>query len=379
MTEPFDTAASAAGRLRAAGAIAHRWLGLSVGALFVLTGLSGSLLAYELELSSLLYPELSSPLPAEWRAQRAELLAEINSAYPAGRISVVRFPADNRGVYEIYLENGERHYRDPLDGELLLAREPLGDPLTVAAELHIHLLAGETGERVLGWLGLAMLALLLAGLWLWWPRPNEWRSVLQPPGSRRLRPQLFWWHKTIGVATLILLLLVTLTGVGMVFYETAQRLLTGAFGGTPAELPTSVEPSASSTDWRQVVHSLDRTLPAGRTVYFYPPAQPDAPLLFRKKLPAELHPNGRSFVAVTKSGKVVAAVDDTQSGAGLKATHAIYPLHAGNIGNGIYRALVAIAGILPAVFFATGFVLWRMRRRVAARIYKASGRPLSAR
>lgn len=355
---------SAAARLRAAGRVAHRWLGLSVGALFVLTGLSGSLLTYEPELTSMIYPELGGPPTAEWWARRAGLLAEIDAAYPAGEISVVRFPAANRGAYEIYLENGERHYRDPLGGALLLEREPLGDPMIIASELHIHLFAGETGERVLGWLGLAMLALLLAGLWLWWPRPNEWRSVFRPPRNRRLRPQLYWWHKTIGAATLMLLLIVTLTGVGMVFYETAQRLLTGAFGGAPAALPTSVESSAASTDWPEVIRSLDRTLPDGRTVYFHPPAQPDAPLLFRKKLPAELHPNGRSFVSMTARGEVIAAVDDTQSAPGLKATHVIYPLHSGRMGSETWRALVAIAGILPTVFFITGFILWRMQRRV---------------
>lgn len=356
----------------------HRWLGFSVGVLFVLIGLSGSALVYAPEIERQMYPSLAQDLPAGWRAFRPALLARFAAR---DGLVLVRFPGGEYNAYQLYLQDGAQEFRDPVDGRLLVQRGLLGDFVIAAREFHTALFGGATGERTLGWLGLAMLALLAGGIWLWWPRGGRWRHAFRRPSplsSQRLfrsRPQLVWWHKTLGIVIVAPLLLITLTGTALIFYYPAQALLTTAFGGKPPELPTRVPGAGTGdTDWQAVVAMLDRTLPAGRTVFFYPPQDPRAPLLFRKRMPGELHPNGRSYVALAGDGKLLYARDASAAAAGMQATNTIYPLHSGKVDAPVYRAVVLCLGLVPLFFFATGIWTWYLRRHNGRRPILQNGR-----
>lgn len=337
----------------------HRWLGLSVGLAFVLIGLSGTLLAYAPAIENGLYPALARPLPADWRAHRARVLAAFERRHP-GDVVLVRFPNDTHSAYQLYLRDGAQEFADPLTAKPLVERPALGDPIMVARALHTHLFAGAAGERVLGWLGIAMLALLTTAVWTWWPRRGRWRAAFRKPQSAL---PLAWWHKTTGIAGVILLGFVTLTGVALIFYLPAQALLTAALGGRPPAAPPAVTSTTTGAiDWPAVFTTLDRALPEGRTVYFYPPHTADAPLRFRKRMPGELHPYGRSVVELTRNGRLLYANDASAAGAGMRATNDIYPLHSGRAGSPAWRAVVAAAGIAPLFFFATGAWMWLRRR-----------------
>lgn len=355
--------------IRAAGIVLHRWLGLTVGLVFVVTGLTGSLLAYAPEITGELFPAIDGPPAAGWQAHRTEVLERIQSEHAPGDVTLVRFPSDHQGAYEIYLADETLEYRDALSGDVVLTRSPFSDSLSFSRELHTHLLTGHSGERLLGWLGLAMLTLVGTGLWLWWPRFGTWRFAFRRPRTRGLSPQLFWWHKTVGFASLATLFFVTLTGVGMVFYAPAQAVLTSLFGGEAPVVPQTVPAGQAQAkiEWPAVIAVLDETLPDGRTVFYYPPATANDVLLFRKRMPGELHPNGRSFIAMTPGGKLLHANDATQLGAGMRATQSIYPLHAGKAGSEAWRFVVFLMGLVPLFFLVTGFWMWRLHRRRLAR------------
>lgn len=355
-----DAVISAAA-IRAAAVVLHRWLGLTVGMVFVIAGLTGSLLAYAPELTGAMFPVIDGPPPANWQHERARVLDRI-ATETGTRATLVRFPNAQQGAYEIYLADESLEYRDALNGDVVLTREPLGDLLAFSRELHTHLFMGHEGEELLGWLGVAMLVLVATGLWLWWPRFGLWRFVFRRPKSPKAAPQLFWWHKTVGVVSLATLFFVTLTGVAMVFYAPAQAILTALFGGRAPEVSPALQRPAEATDWRAVLGALDDTLPEGRTVFLYPPQDDSSPLLFRKQMPGELHPNGRSFIALSPGGDVLHANDATELAAGMRATHAIYPLHAGKAGSEAWRFVVFLMGLVPLFFFATGAWMWWLRR-----------------
>lgn len=353
-------------RLRAANVVLHRWLGLVAGVLFVLLGLSGSLLVFGPELLAVQHPALAGPPPAAWEASRTTVLSRTLEAHPPGHVTLVRFPGHPLGVYEVYLADDRQEYRHALSGEVLHERTALGDVLMVARDFHTHLLAGEIGELTLGWLGLVLLVLLASGLWMWWPRQGMWRASLSYPMVRFPGPLLYWWHSTSGALAFLLLGFLSLTGAAIVFYAISQSLLTGLFGGQPPDFPSRVAAHAE-TRWPLVLQRLDATLPEGRTVFFYPPAEAGEPLVFRKQLPGELHPNGRSHVLLDGWGELAAAYDASAAEWGIRATDSIYPLHAGRAGARWWQWTVAIAGLVPLALFATGFVMWRRTRMQARR------------
>ena len=341
-------------------AFAHRWLGVLVGTVFVIAGLTGTALAYAPELMRALYPVLEQPLAADWPGARADVFARIHAAHP-GAVELVRFPTDALPAYEVYLADGAQAYHAPVDGALLFTRAVAGDPLMLAHDLHIHLLAGEAGERLLGWLGLAMLLLLAVGLWLWWPRRGTWGAVFTRPRNPLRRVQWLWWHKIVGMVSFVLLAFVTATGAAIIFYAPTQAVFTALFGGDArvASLPTPTP--TGDTDWDAVFATLDATLPAGRAVFL----SPGDALSFRNKMPEELHPNGRSVIRIAHDGALLSAIDASASARGQRMMNALYPLHAGRAGSELWRAAVAVTGLLPLFFFVTGLYTWLARRRDA--------------
>ena len=60
------------------------------------------------------------------------------------------------------------------------ARDPAGDDGLAALfdDLHCHLfISGGLGRELVGWLGVALLVLGCSGLYLWWPRPGQWKAA----------------------------------------------------------------------------------------------------------------------------------------------------------------------------------------------------------
>ncbi len=66
-------------------------------------------------------------------------------------------------------------------------------------DLHGHIfIPGGLGREIVGWLGVAMLVLGCSGLYLWWPKPGQWKQAfmvrrtakglrLEPRAARRGR------------------------------------------------------------------------------------------------------------------------------------------------------------------------------------------------
>jgi uncharacterized iron-regulated membrane protein len=340
----------------------HLWFGLSLGIVFALVALSGSVLVFETPLLRLAHPQLAAhALPDA--SQRAAVLARIVAQWQPQGLRSADFPTAELPVWQLYFRGDVRRYLDPADGHLLLTRNASSDVLLWLRSLHTHLLAGHTGERVLGALGWLMLCLLLSGVVLWWPRRGQLRSHLRPytqPPTRR------WlsWHRSLGALSLPLLLLVTLTGTLMVYHGATERTLRTLFAEPArAPAPPPLVPRDAPIDWAAVLAAAQGTLPGAELHRIALPKTDDARVSIRARARGEWHPVGRSEVWLDPyDARVLAASDATRSGPGTRLAHAVYPLHAGG-SHWAWRLLVAFAGLLPPFFLVTGFLFWRARTR----------------
>lgn len=341
----------------------HLWLGLSVGVAYALIALSGSLLAWQPPWLRAAYPQLAGhALPDA--AQRAAVLARIAAQWQPHGLRAADLPLPGLPVWQLYFADGTRRYLDPASGELLLTRAPRGDVLQVVREWHTHLLAGETGEEVLGVLGWLVLCLLLSGPLLWWPGRRHLAASLRPhtqPPTRR------WlsWHRSVGVLALPLILLVSLTGTLMVYGAGTGRLLRAVFAEAPP--PTPPAPLAwreAPIDWAAALAAADRALPGAALHRVTLPTARNGQLVIRAQAPGEWHQVGRSTIWLDPwNASVLGHLDATASGAGTRMNNAVYPLHSGGVGGMPWRVLVTAAGVLPPFFLVTGFLFWRARRK----------------
>ena len=261
-------------RLRHAVRAVHLWLGLGIGGLLVMLGLTGSVLVFYPELDALLHPQIREQASAQTKPDWDRALATVRQAYP-----------DKQGPWRFEL-TGEagaipaRYYTPPEraghdfrpmmvwlspDGSRVLRRDYWGEyAMTFLYDLHYRLLLGETGGALLGWLGFVLLALLLSGLWAWWPKGSwikAFRLKLRAHPQRSLRD----WHKLAGLSGLLFLVILTVTGIMLALPEESDSALaaTGLPGSKPR--PRKAVSSGCACRFPAIPASAFRTAMSGST------------------------------------------------------------------------------------------------------------------
>jgi uncharacterized iron-regulated membrane protein len=323
-------------------------------------GLTGSPLVYKEAYWRLTYPELrigDVELPAE---RHAEALATAQRQF-GDAVRSFKFPEPGVPAYHLYLESGEA-FLAPDDLRVIDQWSSRERPMAVLFDLHAHLMAGETGELIGGVIALFAVFLVVSGLVLWWPTRRHFRvsSLIPREMSRRA---LLISHRDLGAAATPLLLVLLLSGAGLVFYAAAQKLLNGALGDEVPSLPVLSGPADLSGVMADaaVLEAAQAAFPLARLVFYYPPRDGTTLHEFRVKQPCELHPNGRSYVYLAGDGSVLGKVDACAHPPGERAVQAFYPLHSGKTESGIYKFLTFLGGVALALLSATGALSFAKR------------------
>lgn len=366
-------------RLRRAVRKAHLWLGLGLGGVLVLLGLTGSILAFYPELDSLLHPEIrvEGAGPPDW--DRA--LATVRAAYPDKR-GPWRFEVTGKpgAIPARYYDPPERsgHAFRPMmvwlspDGSRVLRRDYWGEyAMTFVYDLHYRLLLGHTGGAVLGWLGFALLALLLSGLWAWWPRghsPASWRKALRMKRGASAQRTLRDWHKLSGLSGLTFLVILTITGITLELQrETRTALVALGLPVDPAlhaHAASAESASSGMISLSQAIQAARLALPGARMAWIETPPASGGHFRFRMQVTGDpSHRFPHSFVWIDAATGEVSAVQDVRAaGAGSAIEAWLHPLHDGSAGGIAGRWLVAVSGLIPLFLFVTGWRRWRVRR-----------------
>ncbi len=363
-----------ADRLRRIVRMLHLWLGLGVGGLFVLLGVTGSILVFYPEIDAALHPEIR--VQAEAKPNFDAAWETVRSTWP-DKTGPWRFEvtATNVAIPARYYKPAERAGHDfrPLmvwlspDGKQVLRRDYWGEyAMTFVYDLHYQLLLGKTGSAVLGWTGFVLLALLVSGLCAWWPR-GSWTKALRfragAPPVRRWRD----WHKLSGLSGLLLLLVLTATGIMLELPDETDVALIAA--GLPFDAPVSIAPVMAGSEGpikiSRAIEAARTALPGARLAWIETP--PIEGGTFRLRYQVAGDPSARfphSFVWIDSfSGKIRAVQDTRRASAGSLVNNWLHPLHDGSAGGHFGRMLIALSGLLPLVLFVTGIMRWRARRR----------------
>ncbi|HSX63663.1 MAG TPA: PepSY-associated TM helix domain-containing protein [Pseudoxanthomonas sp.] len=358
-----NLSASVRRSFRAALKWLHLWLGLIAGLVFAAVALSGTVMTFQRELLLAAHPEWTQRTVPSLAAQGA-VFSRIAAEWEPRGMRSVDLPSEKLPVWQGYFSDGVRRYFDPASGELLLTRSTDNDWILWLRDLHTHLLAGEAGEEALGIFGLISLFLLLSGLYLWWPR---WRTLAlslrwhaQPPTRR-----WFSWHRSGGALLLPLLLLVTVTGVALIYHDAVRGALRGVFADGPEVVPPApIARTQQDIDWSALLQIAESGLPNGELRRIALPKPDDALVSIRYRAADEWHPNGRSVIWLDPyRNRVVQRHDATTQGIGARIDEAMYPLHGGFVGGRAWQWAVALSGLVPVFLWLTGFLFWRARRR----------------
>jgi len=215
-------------RTRAIWVQVHLWLGLTLGVIGALLGISGCILVYDHEIDEWLHPVRYAVNGSGSAFKLADYarIAEKEVGEKA-RAGLIRLPDREIGPVIVFVraEAGlQRVYIDPSDGDVL-DRAGSRDLIPWMHSFHESLMLREYwGRELVGIVGIAMLVSSLSGIYLWWPRGRFRRKDFGfrrgPVVSRNL-------HLTLGLYSSLVLAMLSFTGIFLSFPD-AGRAAVGA-------------------------------------------------------------------------------------------------------------------------------------------------------
>jgi len=174
----------------------HLWSGITVGLYILIVSVTGSVLVYRNELyrAATAEPIISKSL--EPRLTDDQLKDAAKRLYPGYRVERLGRALDLDQAVDVWLSRGDaikKRLFDPRRGSDLGDSVPTGIWLvSKLSDLHDNLLAGPTGRKVNGGGAVAILAVAVTGLAIWWPGIKTWhRSLLLHRGVGWKR---WTWH-----------------------------------------------------------------------------------------------------------------------------------------------------------------------------------------
>jgi uncharacterized iron-regulated membrane protein len=381
----------------------HLWIGLILLLPLVMMGVTGAVLVYGHDIEHLLgQGEPPAKAVGDWRSPGELIEAARTASNDPTRIPIaVRWPMDVGEPAAVRLSRpgmaserpqfrggqgqGQAQGRvptqspfagslqvliDPVSLEVLETQQAMTGWLRFFHDLHGHLfISGGLGRELVGWLGVALLILGCSGLYLWWPRPGQWKAafiVRRTAKGLRFNREL---HGAVGIWSLLLFMLVNFTGVYLAFPQQISAAVNTVWPGRDmraAMFQARVEPMRGVQPMavNEAVDLARSKVPDGRFLNAFLSIRPDQAM--RIGLIRGDHIEGAPIITVIIDPfrkSVVDVFDPRTMTTGERIVAWQRALHYGIGLGGGYKFLVFVSGVIIPVFAVTGFLMWWTKRR----------------
>lgn len=350
--------------------ILHRCLGLVVGPMLVIVGLTGSLLVFQDEISHHLEHRLFGHItPQEQRVSPESVLNTVKAAYTSQKdlkLDRLYLSSQPDAFYKVWLRSPTNELTEvvvnPYTG--IIVGESIWDNTLIAItfKLHYALLAGDTGTIIVGIAALLLFILCITGIILW----SGWRKLVtgfQIKWKAHPKRVNFDIHKVAGILAAVFLALTSFTGFCWNFDSFADAIIhTATFTHKQPDPVSKPIPGKSPLEVSDLLEKADAALPEAVTTVIYLPRKPEDVLKVRKKLPQEAETSGQSYVYLDQyTGGVVQLINGLMPSRVERVWNSFEPLHYGTFGGLPTRILYVFVGLAPLFLFITGFVMWWYR------------------
>jgi uncharacterized iron-regulated membrane protein len=363
----------------------HLWMGLVLTLYAVVIGLSGSALVFADEIARLQHPALFAIGVTGPRASVEQTVRRIEQERKGWKAYGLERFAEPDEATEVMLSrpgapptvNYRMVFFNPYSGAILEDRMHDGSFMGWVENLHVQLLSGRTGLLVSGWMGVGLLVLAGTGLVLWWPGVRRWRRSLVLSANVRWRRMNWDLHTVVGFWMSAALVVVTFTGVYLVFPDAVGKGLEVAMGGD-----LSARAAAQNPPMRPASHApgpvltLDQAIAAAYRAL--PENAPPGFLLFSGGSETPFRVVGYlrgapPFSQLTRvvldrhTGEALSLISTSQETRAMRMEQFFVPLHFGSFASpGWLGTLVKVfwvfLGLTPALLAVTGVILYWNRK-----------------
>ncbi|MEG4517198.1 PepSY-associated TM helix domain-containing protein [Microcoleus sp. AT9b-C5] len=340
----------------------HSIIGIFLGLIFVISGLTGSAIVFREEADRALNQTLMQVTPQPKKASIDRIFDSVQQAYPNLRSPLIRFPKTPEDTYnfggDLPDENHLEVYVNPYTAKVLGSRVWERSFIGFMHTLHYTLFLKKPGHMAMGFVAILLLLTTLTGTLLW----TGWRNLKIGFKIRWRAPAPllnYDLHNVGGILTTIILSILAVTGSAII---AAQFALGGGGGGgdVPAAKPV---PERTPIALSKLLPKAEAALPGGRIAYVQFPEDSGNKLVITKTFPEQK--TGRfdfSTVEVDRfTGKILKAEKVLEPNPVFKVLLVIVALHFGTFGGVFTRILYVFIGLMPAVLLITGLAMWKRR------------------
>lgn len=321
----------------------HLWTGVGIGLYVVAISISGSAIVFRNEIYKNASPgprlvSISGP-----RLSKEQLKKAVHAEHPGYSISYIWESKRPNEATEVWIEkDGVKKPHtigrlvDPFTGKDLGPSRPwIIGAIAWLSDLHINLLAGDTGKEVNGVMAIFLTALAGSGLLIWWPGAGRVKRSLKIDFRSNWKRLNWDLHSVVGFWMFAIIFVWGVTGVYLVFPRPFQVFVNHI---SPLKVYTPLE---SELEQPAVTAPIIRVADG---------AAPQPPRRRRRGPPRGS--NGDVFLRW------------------------FYYLHFGNFGDWPVKALWVLLGLAPPFLFVTGAIMWW--NRVLSREARASRKERTA-
>jgi uncharacterized iron-regulated membrane protein len=330
----------------------HKWIGLLLAALIIPISLSGAVLVWHEELEPWVNPERHAVTGPATLAPEAYVQAARTVLKPGDRVATLTMP-EHGGPVTVSAAPASAParpgppvrtnvYLDPPTARVLDVAPSNTGIMRVLHVLHGSLMVPGLGRQIVGWVGVAMMLSAFTGLWLWWPAMGRWTRGLRWARRREFDANL---HHQFGFWIALPLFVLSLTGAWISF-----PAFFGKLSGEAARGPGQQQRMAAmrARPLAETRRSADAVLAAaGRDVRSIAWPTEKKPAWTVRLASGQLSVDDRTGVVTREPAPQAAGV-----------ARLMRRVHDGTGMGIVWRVLIFLGGVLPAVLAVTGVTMW---------------------
>lgn len=340
----------------------HLYAGMIAALFLIAISLSGAIIAFESELNRTFHPRLTNVTPAGQPLDWDTFRDRVEEQSPGWKLIRFYFPdRPDRSTY-VRLRSSTTHrirhvYVNQYTGTVLGSTEDGSNWILKVHDLHVNLLSGKIGNRIVTWSTLGLLLLSLSGIILWWPR-RVFRFQRTSSLARFNRDL----HYTVGFWSFLAMFFFAITGLAL-HYQTGKLL---SLLNTPS---TARRMAGHGTSIEGMLATAREALPGSTIPRLLLPEKPGDPIFIYQRFPEDKTPAGRSFTTLDPKTGAVLSVGSTRTAPVLQTALVQWTreIHTGTILGLPSQIAAAFFALLLSVLAITGPVIWISKQRAMAK------------
>lgn len=352
----------------------HLWLGLTSGIIVFIVALTGCILVFEQEFKSLTQPWLHAERPVNAPYLLPSVIREkVSPLFPEKEISGIWYYGHEKTA-KVSMNSDSSVFVNPYDGKVVAIvheEDFFHWVLEGHTELWIEAKIGETGigEAIVSYATLIFFILLITGLILWWPK--KWNKSNRDKSfkikwSARFKRINYDLHNVLGFYSLLVALIITITGLSMSFAWMSKSIYwLSSAGGTQAPYVKAISDTTKAVS-NSLMRNVDIAFQKGITeigTYNKDAIIVSFPDELSEPIPlcTDMYNGSWRYVyldqhTLKELPSTQVHIDKLKLADWLRRTN--YALHVGAIGNLPTKILYFLASLICATLPITGFYVW---------------------